>query len=713
MLYKLRRLHPSTPAPCMARTLPSPLLNRELGTLAFNRRVLAQALDERIPPLERLRYLCIVASNLDEFFETRVAQLQDVLEHDPAAATPDGLPVAEALQLVAEDAHALVAEQYRVLEQALYPLLLGQGIGFVGSSQWTPRQQRWARAYFEREILPVLTPIGLDPAHPFPKVLNKSLNFAVVLEGTDAFGRNVDLGIIQAPRALPRLLALPPELAPQPGPRHGFVLLSSLMHMYAGQAFPGLKVLGVHQFRVTRNSELFVDDDEITNLRTALQGELRSRHYGDAVRLEVASACPQPLLERLMRENALQARDCYRADGPVNLARLQSVIDMVPHRDDLTYPVHQPALVPGWPGAEPELFEHIRGSDILLHHPYDSFAPVVDLVRTAARDPQVLAIKQTIYRAGQTSELMEALIEAARNGKEVTVVLELMARQDEETNINWAARLEAEGAHVVYGVVGFKCHAKRLMVVRRERSGRQGERLRRYVHLGTGNYHTRTARLYTDFGLMTANEAICADVNQVFLEITGSSHFEPLRRLWQSPFSLLDNLLKAIRREARLARAGKRARIWARVNALVEPTVIAELYKASRAGVEVRLLVRGPCMLRPGVAGLSENIRVRSVIGRFLEHSRVFCFHNDGRDDVWISSADWMERNLFRRVEIAAPILDPQARRKVIEEGLQVHWRLAGNAWDMDGAGRWHRAHGWQRARSSHQALIDSRNQPG
>ena len=692
----------------MAKPAPSPLINREIGILAFNRRVLAQAQDPAIPPLERLRYLCIVASNLDEFFETRVAQLQDVLEHEPAALTPDGLPVAEALRLIADEAHALVAEKYRLLQQSIYPMLHDVGVRFVTSGEWSQRQERWARAYFEREVLPVLTPIGLDPAHPFPKVLNKSLNFAVMLEGTDAFGRNVDLGIIQAPRALPRVLELPGELV-EDDKLHSFVLLSSLMQAYAGHLFPGLKVLGVHQFRVTRNSELFVDDDEITNLRTALQGELRARHYGDAVRLEVNAACPQPLLERLMRENGLNARDCFRVDGPVNLARLQAIIDMLP-QSRLTYPPHLPAPLPGWPGAEPELFEHIRAGDVLLHHPYDSFAPVVDLVRTAARDPQVLAIKQTIYRAGHTSELMEALIEAARNGKEVTVVLELMARLDEETNINWAARLEAEGAHVVYGVVGFKCHAKMLMVVRRERLGRRAGQLRRYVHLGTGNYHTRTARLYTDFGLMTADEAICADVNQVFLEITGSSKFAPLRRLWQSPFSLLDKLIRSIRHEARLARAGRPARIWARVNALVEPTVIGELYKASRAGVESRLLVRGPCMLRPGIAGLSENIRVRSVIGRFLEHSRVFHFHNDGAEDVWISSADWMERNLFRRVEIAAPILDPEAKAKVLREGLRVHWTNPGNAWDMDSAGNWRRARGWHTGRASHQVLIDSRN---
>ena len=685
---------------------PDPrLLNRELGILAFNRRVLAQAEDAAIPPLERLRYLCIVASNLDEFFETRVAQLQDLDEHDPDARTPDGLRIGEALRLIADDAHALVAEKYRVLQREIYPLLESIGVRFVTSGQWAPAQQRWARAYFEREVLPVLTPIGLDPAHPFPKVLNKSLNFAVVLEGTDAFGRNVDLGVIQAPRALPRVLALPSQLCDL---RYGFILLSSLMQAFAGDLFPGLKVVGVHQFRVTRNSELFVDDDEITNLRTALQGELRARHYGDAVRLEVAAGCPPALLERLMRENGLRAEDCYRVDGPVNVARLQSIIDLV---DDgaLQFPPHLPLAPAQWPGPEPELFARIRSGDLLLHHPYDAFGPVVDMVRAAARDPDVLAIKQTIYRAGSSSTLMDALIEAARAGKEVTVVLELMARLDEETNINWAAQLEAEGAHVVYGVVGFKCHAKMLLIVRREQVGRRATQLRRYVHVGTGNYHIRTAGLYTDFGLVTADEAICADVNQVFVEITGSSQFAPLRKLWQSPFSLLDRLIQAIRHEARVARAGGRARIWARVNALVEPTVIEELYKASKAGVEIRLLVRGPCMLRPGVAGLSDNIRVRSIIGRFLEHARVFYFYAEGREDVWLSSADWMERNLFRRVEIATPVLDRAARAQVIEEGLKVHWRFPGNAWDMDAEGNWRRARGWRHGRSSQRALVEAR----
>ena len=690
----------------MPHQLSPRLLNRELGILAFNRRVLAQAQDPANPPLERLRYLCIVSSNMDEFFETRVAQLQDLLEHDANSMTPDGLRVDDALQLVADDSHALEAEKYRVLQQEIYPLLHSVGIRFVTSGQWTPAQQQWARAYFEREVLPVLTPIGLDPAHPFPKVLNKSLNFAVLLEGTDAFGRNVDLGIIQAPRALPRVLAMPQDLGEH---RYSFVLLSSLMQAFAGDLFPGLKVAGIHQFRVTRNSELFVDDDEITNLRTALQGELRARHYGDAVRLEVTAGCPPNLVERLMRENGLRDGDCFKADGPVNLVRLQTIIDMV-GEPELKYAPHTPAPLSNWPGPEPELFERIRAADVLLHHPYDTFTPVVDMVRAAARDPAVLAIKQTIYRAGSNSALMEALIEAARNGKEVTVVLELMARLDEETNINWAARLEAEGAHVVYGVVGFKCHAKMLMVVRREKHGRRAAQLRRYVHVSTGNYHIRTASLYTDFGLMTADEAICADVNQVFLEITGSSQFPPLKRLWQSPFSLLDKLLKAIRNEARLARSGKRARIWARVNALLEPTVIEELYKASKAGVEIRLLVRGPCMLRPGVPGLSENIRVRSIIGRFLEHSRVFYFFNAGQENVWISSADWMERNLFRRVEIATPVLDRMARAKVIAEGLRVHWQCPANAWDMNAQGQWTRARGWKSRCSSHQALIDSRS---
>lgn len=686
---------------------PSPrLLNRELGTLEFNRRVLFQALDDTNPLLERLRFLSIVSSNMDEFFETRVATLQDMLEADPNSRTPDGMRVEDVLAEVSVRAHALIADQYRVLQQAVLPALEAHGIRLYRVSDWTDAQRAWAQHYFETEVSPLLTPIGLDPAHPFPRVINKNLVFAVQLEGTDAFGRNITLGVVQTPRTLPRIVPMPPELCDV---RYGFILLSSCMQAFAGQLFPGLQVRGVHQFRVTRNSELFIDDDDITNLRAALQGELRARHFGDAVRLEVAADCPPEVVDRLLRENNIVPRDCYRVDGPVNMVRLQEIIDHV-NEPQLLFPPYSPALPKDWPGVNTKIFDRIRERDLLLHHPYDAFSPVVDLVKTAARDPAVVAIKQTIYRTGGNSELMDALIEAARNGKEVTVVLELMARLDEETNINWSSRLEDAGAHVVFGVVGFKCHAKMLLIVRRETHPDTGRRvLRMYSHLSTGNYHARTARLYTDFGLMTANPEICEDVRRVFLQITGSSQVQQLRRLWQSPFTLLDNVLAAIAREAEHARNGKPARVWARVNALLEPTVIEALYSASQAGVEIRLLVRGACMLRPGVKGLSDNIRVRSTIGRFLEHSRVFYFHNGGDAEVYISSADWMERNLRRRVEIAVPLLDNKIKAQVIREGLRVQWQHPGNAWEMDSDGNYHRPRGSRSRLSCHQVLMHSR----
>lgn len=685
---------------------PAPrLLNRELSTLEFNRRVLFQALDETNPLLERLRFLTIVSSNMDEFFETRVATLQDMFEADPRTMTPDGMPVRDAMNIIAERAHALIADQYRVLQQSILPELRRQGIRLYLTGDWTPAQTEWARHYFETEVLPLLTPIGLDPAHPFPRVLNKSLNFAVQLAGTDAFGRNIDLGIIQAPRALPRVVPLPPELSDA---RYGFVLLSSLMHAFAGLLFPGLQIRGVHQFRVTRNSEVFLDDDDITNLRAALQGELRARHFGDAVRLEVTSECPEEVIDRLLRENGIVPRDCYRVDGPVNLVRLQEILNHVTE-PAMLFPPYIPRLPRGWPGEDVECFDLIRQRDLLLHHPYDAFTPVIDLVRIAARDPSVVAIKQTIYRTGGDSALMEALIEAARNGKEVTVVLELMARLDEETNINWSSRLEAAGAHVVFGVVGFKCHAKMLLIVRRELDGGGKRHLRLYAHIGTGNYHPRTAKLYTDFGLLTAHPGICEDVRRVFLQITGSSQAQQLDYLWQSPFTLHANVLASIESEAAHALAGKPARIWARVNALLEPSVIEALYAASQAGVEIRLLVRGACMLRPGVKGLSENIRVRSTLGRFLEHSRVFYFHNAGEAQVLISSADWMERNLMRRVEVAVPILDNKIKAQVIREGLRVQWQHPGNAWDMDSDGHYHRPRGSRSRIGCHQVLMNSR----
>lgn len=660
---------------------PEYYLNRELGQLAFNQRVLEQAQDPGNPLLERLKFLCIVSSNLDEFFEVRVAGLKEQIKYDAAITGPDGLPARQVFQEVSRQAHALVERQYRLLNETILPELAREGIRFLRRNHWSPAQGEWIKSYFFRELMPVLTPIGLDPVHPFPRVLNKSLNFAVELEGKDAFGRNSGTAVVQAPRSLPRVIRLPQEVA---GCEYGFVFLSSILHAHVGELFSGMHVKGCYQFRVTRNSELLVDEEEIKNLRLALQGELSHRHFGDGVRLEVADNCSPEMASFLLGQFGLGSDDLYQVNGPVNLVRLMQIPDGV-DRSDLKFP----PFVPGLPAAvakQPDMFQAIRSGDILLHHPYQAFNPVIDFLHQAAADPQVLAIKQTIYRTGTDSALMEALIKAAQSGKEVTAVVELLARFDEEANINWAERLEEAGAHVVYGVVGHKTHAKMVLVVRREE-----DRLRRYVHLGTGNYHPRTAKLYTDFGLFTCNEEIGGDVNDVFLQLTGLGKASKLRHLLQSPFTLHQQLIQAVRAEAAHARAGRKGLIIAKMNALLEPQIIHELYEASCAGVKIDLIVRGVCALRPGIPGVSENIRVRSVIGRFLEHSRIFYFHNNGANDVYLSSADWMQRNFFRRVEVCFPVLDPKLKKRVVKEGLQPHLKDNCQAWEMDSAGHYRR----------------------
>src|SRR5512145_3367638 len=667
----------------MAKTFPAQnFLNRELGLLEFNRRVLAQAEDVSVPLLERLKYLCIVSSNLDEFFEIRVAGLKEQAKLGGLAAGPDGLEATQILKRLYAPTHQLIARQYQLFNEELVPALAEQGIKFLRRTQWNEAQKAWVKDFFFREMMPVLTPIGLDPAHPFPRVLNKSLNFAVELQGKDAFGRNSAKAIVQAPRVLPRAIPVPPEIAGCP---HGFVFLSSILHAHVGELFAGMEVLGCYQFRVTRNSDLFVDEEEVKNLRISLQGELPQRHFGDAVRLEVADNCPAGLADFLLQQFELNAEDLYRVHGPVNLVRLIGIPDKVA-RDDLKFPPFVPGLPTLLKKKGADMFKAIRKGDVLLHHPYQSFRPVIDFIQQASADPDVVAIKQTVYRTGTDSELMEALIAAAKRGKEVTVVVELLARFDEEANINWAGRLEAVGAHVVYGVVGHKTHAKMLMVVRREDG-----KLRRYVHLGTGNYHPRTARLYTDFGLFTCNEEMCADVNEVFTQLTGLGKASKLKHLWQSPFTLHTNVLDAIRNETRQAKAGKRAQIIAKMNALLEPEIITALYEASQAGVKIDLIVRGVCALRPGVAGLSENIRVISIIGRFLEHTRIFYFRNDQKDDVYLSSADWMDRNFFRRIEACFPLLDAKLKKRVIDEGLKSYLKDNVQAWEMDCNGFWHR----------------------
>ncbi|MEQ1533648.1 MAG: polyphosphate kinase 1 [Sideroxydans sp.] len=679
-------------------------LNRELGLLEFNRRVLAQAEDPSVPLLERLTYLCIVSSNLDEFFEIRVAGLKEQIKLGGIASGADGLEASQILKRLFAPTHQLISRQYELFNKELVPALAAQGIKFIRRTHWNEAQQAWVKEFFLNEVMPVLTPIGLDPSHPFPRVVNKSLNFVVELQGKDAFGRNSAKAIVQAPRVLPRAIPMPPEIA---GCAHAFVFLSSIIHAHVGELFAGMDVLGCYQFRVTRNSDLFVDEEEVKNLRVSLQGELPQRHFGDAVRLEVADNCTSELANFLLRQFELKPEDLYRVHGPVNLVRLMRIPAQVP-RPDLKF---QP-FVPGVPaliqkkGAD--MFKAIRKGDLLVHHPYQSFKPVIDFIQQAANDPDVVAIKQTVYRTGEDSALMEALIVAAQQGKEVTVVVELLARFDEEANINWAGRLESVGAHVVYGVVGHKTHAKMLMVVRREE-----KKLRRYVHLGTGNYHPRTAKFYTDFGLFTCNEAMCVDVNEIFTQLTGLGKAKKLNHLWQSPFTLHSKVLEAIRNETKLAKAGKTAHIIAKMNALLEPETISALYEASQAGVKIDLIVRGVCALRPGVKGLSENISVRSIIGRFLEHSRIFYFRNDMKHDVYLASADWMDRNFFRRIEACFPVLDAKLKKRVLDEGLKIYLKDNCQAWEMDCNGFWHRKTNARGAQTCAQAaLVEMLGQP-
>jgi polyphosphate kinase len=659
-------------------------LNRELSLLEFNRRVLDQACDESIPLLERLKFLCISSANLDEFFEIRVAGLMQVAELTPAQRGADGLTAGETLAAISTRAHALVETQYKVFNDVIVPALDKERIRFLRRTEWTPEQDAWLRSYFGSELMPVLSPIGLDPAHPFPRILNKSLNFIVQLSGKDAFGRNTGFAIVQAPRALPRLIQLPRDLAG--GGPHDFVFLSSVIHAYVDDLFPGMEASGCYQFRLTRNSDLLVDEEEAKDLLEALEGELSQRQWGDTVRLEVAHNCPERMWQYLMDVAQLTTADVYQVNGPVNLHRLMAIPDLV-DRPELKYAPHTPRLPKAMAG---DIFAVLRERDVLLHHPYDSFVPVVEFLRQAARDPKVLAIKQTLYRTGAKSPIVDALIEAAKAGKEVTVVVELRARFDEEANIDLAEQLQEVGAHVVYGVVGYKTHAKMLLVVRREDAAGGSTNLRQYAHLGTGNYHLRTARQYTDYGLFTADPQMCRDVHAVFLQLTSLGKVTKLHRLLQSPFTLAKQLLAKIDREAENAKKGKPASIIAKLNALVEPDVIQALYRASQAGVRVDLIVRGMCSLRPGVKGLSDNIVVRSIVGRFLEHHRAMLFANGGDPELYLSSADWMERNLFRRVEIAFPILDKKLRDRIVEH---LHGYLADTAqtWLLQSDGSYQR----------------------
>jgi polyphosphate kinase len=630
-------------------------IHRELSQLQFNIRVLDQALDERTPLLERLKFLLIFSRNMDEFFEIRVAGLKGQVALDHELIGPDGMSPKRALAEISDIAHRQIARQYEILNERILPELVAHGIRIVRRTQWTHKQKLWVRRYFRDEVAPLVTPIGLDPTHPFPLLVNKSLNFIVRLDGIDAFGRDSGLAIVPAPRVLPRLIPMPPEIC-EGG--DNYVLLSSIIHAHADELFPGMQVLGCYQFRLTRNADLTLDPEDVEDLALALRGELYSRRFGDAVRLEVADNCPKDLIDYLLKQFNLTESELYEVKGPVNLARLFRIASHANY-PQLQYPPFTPALPKSLKQAE-DLFQVISKQDVLLLHPYESFSPVVDLLRQAAKDPQVLTIKQTLYRTNANSEIVDALVDAARAGKEVTAVVELRARFDEESNLTLASRLQQAGAMVIYGVVGIKTHAKLMLIQRRE-----GSELTRYAHMGTGNYHTGNARLYTDYSLLTSDRILCEDVHKLFSQLTGMGKILRMKKLLHAPFTLKQTLLELIARETVFAEAGRPGQIIIKVNALTEPKVIRALYRASMAGVQVDLVVRGMCCLRPGVEGISQNIRVRSIIGRFLEHSRVYWFANDGEPQMYLSSADLMERNLDRRVEVAFPIEGRKLQQKV------------------------------------------------
>ncbi|MDX1517073.1 MAG: polyphosphate kinase 1 [Woeseiaceae bacterium] len=656
-------------------------INRELSMLEFNKRVLALAQDPSVPLLERLRFLCITCTNLDEFFEIRVAALKQSMEIGALAQGPEKLPARQVFDILRQRLLSMVEQQYQLLNEVLFPQLADAGVRFLRAEDWSKDQRAWLKDYFREQIVPVLTPLTFDPSRPFPKILNKSLNFIVRLGGRDAYGRRRHRGMVQAPRSLPRIIELPEHLS-RTG-CHDLVFLSSIIRMHVDVLFPGLKVDGCYLFRVTRNSNLYVDDEEVNDLVRALEGELEASRYGAAVRLEVGHECPQDLQEFLLDHFGLQEQDMYLVEGPVNLNRLLTAceIDDFP---ELLYPPFTQGL-PEQLLTEKDLFTVLSRKNVLLFHPYHSFSPVIDFIKLSAYDKNVLAIKITLYRTGADSPIIDHLVAAARAGKEVTVIIELMARFDEAANISLASRLQEAGAHVVYGLVGYKTHAKMALVVRREH-----DKLVRYVHLGTGNYHHNTSRVYSDYGYLSSDRALGEDVHKIFMQLTSLTQARDLQLMLTSPFNLFDAIVDKIDRETKIARKGRAARIVAKMNALNEPKVVDALYEASRAGVQIDLIVRGICSLRPGVPGLSDNIRVRSILGRFLEHSRVYYFMNDGDEEFYCSSADWMERNLLKRNETCFPITQKSLRKK-LRRDLELYLADNCQAWVLHGDGSYER----------------------
>jgi polyphosphate kinase len=672
--------------------LPPEFLDRDLSILAFNERVLDWAHRPEVPVLERLRYLCIVSSNLDEFFEVRAEpHVMGSLQ-----AITSGQYTNDSLKAITDKTNAMVARQYALYNDDLLPTLQRHGYRLLSHGERNAEQRRWVRSYFQREVQPLLVPVGLDPAHPFPQVANKSLNFIVQLSGKDAFGRSNEIAIVKVPRVLPRVIALPDRVCEG---SKAFVLLSSVIRAHLAELFLGREVGQFSQFRVTRHSDLAVDEDEIANLRMALRQGLQHRHYGQAVRLEVSSNCAPRLAEFLRKEFRLPEASVFRVNGPVNLVRLMQLIDLVP-APDLLFPPFKASFPVQLP-QHGSIFNRLKAGDVVIHQPFESFDGVLAFLREAVMDPNVLAIKQTIYRAGSDTTLMDLLREAVRRGKEVTAVVELKARFDEEANINWAEQLESIGAQVVYGIVGLKTHAKMLLVTRRE-----GRVLRRYGHLSTGNYNRRTAALYTDISYLTADADITADMDQLFGHLASQSRLPKMRRMLVAPFNLHAQMQARIEAVGEAAARGANGRIVIKMNALTDQPLMEALLTAGQKGAKIDLIVRGACMLPAGVAGLSDNIRVRSVIGRFLEHSRVFYFCADQDESLYLSSADWMSRNMTRRIELAWPVTDPLLRQRIIDECLIAYLHDGRDAWDLAPDGQYHRVGLTEPGPGAQQALM-------
>lgn len=661
---------------------PSSYINRDLSLLQFHLRVLAQAASPRHPLLERLFFLIIFSSNMDEFFEIRVAGIMQKLNMADVSTSAHGMRPSEVLREISAVTHKAISEQYRILNEDILPALAQEDIRYLKRDELTPEQSAWMKQYFTEQVSPVLTPISIDPAHPFPRLVNKSLNFIATLEGKDAFGRDINLAIVPAPRSLPRVIRLPDELT---GGKEHHVMLSAVIHEHIGELFPGMNVTGCHQFRLTRNADLDLAED-VDDIAKALEGELENRRFGDKVRLEVTTDCPAPISDYLLNEFELHDNQLYRVNGPVNLTRLLFDFNIPALRyQPFTHVVPKPFRreVDKLDKAT-SMFAAMRKSDVLVHHPFHAFSPIINLLWQAASDPKVLAIKQTLYRSGTNSEIVKALAAAARNGKEVTAVIELRARFDEASNIAVANYLQEAGAVVVYGIVGYKTHAKLMLIIRRE-----NDKIRRYVHLGTGNYHAANAKVYTDYGLFSADPDISEDVHKIFQELTGMGKPANLKKLLHAPFTLHEKLMSFIDDEIAQAKAGKRAHIIIKVNALTERRLIDKLYDASQAGVKIELILRSMCCLRPQVKDLSENITVRSVIGRFLEHTRIYYFYNAGYERLYCGSADWMDRNLFHRVEVAFPIEDKKLFKQIYQDGLINYLHDNTQAWTLDGNGVW------------------------